>query len=314
MKMTQDVTCRSCFVVLWMIALSVSVSADSPPVVKVWPDSPPAWDAPSEPEFDKTDESSRNVAGARLIRLSNVTEVQLHVFESADASGHASPVSVVICPGGGFNILAWDLEGTEVAQQLQAGGVSAAVLKYRVPTGKMKPAWKPVVQDIQRAIALVRAGKVFSNTPKHVGVMGFSAGGKAAAHASVAKERYYDSVDASDKQISAPDFACLGYPAWIVEKDDPTSFRDDLAVDQNSPPMFFVHADNDPHTVMNSVKLFQALHDAGVSSALHVFDGSGHGFGAREDGRADDLWPELFLRWIRDNGWLNEAVSKKVKE
>jgi endo-1,4-beta-xylanase len=286
-------------------------TADEPAaskIISVWPADPPAWDAPSEPERDTSDAQSNLVAGQPLIRLGNVRKVELHVFEATDPEGKPSPTTVVICPGGGFSILAWDLEGLEIARQFQAGGVSAVVLKYRVPTRAMKPAWTPVLQDMQRAIALVRAGKVTSNIPTTVGLLGFSAGGKASAHAATAAQRAYESVDEYDAEISPPDFAALIYPAWIVEDDDPSKLRDSLAVDKNSPPMFFAHADNDPHQVLNSVTLFEKLHAAGVPAALHVFSGSGHGFGARMDGRADDLWPELCIRWIRDNGWLDAST------
>ena len=293
------------------LAMFGLVYAEPPTVLSVWPDSPPAWDAPEEAE--NLTKKGGTVAGRPVTRLSNVSNVELHIFEAVDGESAESPVGMVICPGGGFNILAWDLEGLEIARLMQAGGVSVAVLKYRVPTKSMKKPWQPVVQDIQRAIALVRSGKVFSTTPKHVGVMGFSAGGNATVHACIATERQYEQVDAADKNITAPDFACLIYPAWVVEDDNPKKFRDGITVDAKTPPMFLAHADNDPYQVLNSVRLFEELHDAGVQSALHVFSGSGHGFGAREDGRADDLWPELCLRWIRDSGWLpplsKEAMS-----
>lgn len=280
-------------------------------IVSVWPDQPPAWDVPNEPEVDKTKDSDNLVAGRRLMRIGNVSKVELHVFEAKDESGAPSPVCVVIAPGGGFNILAWDLEGLEIARQFQDAGISAAVLKYRVPTRSMDKPWKPVVQDMQRAISIIRAGQAVSNRPEQVGLMGFSAGGKATVHASTTSERQYDSLDDADREVRRPDFACLVYPAWIVEDADPTKLRDGIVIDDQTPPMFFAHADNDPHQVLNSVALYQELHRVGTPAALHVFTGSGHGFGGRIDGRADDLWPELCIRWIRDNGWLTPTSSPK---
>lgn len=280
-------------------------------IVAVWPDQPPAWTVPEGPEVDKTKDSDNLIAGRRLMRIGNVSKVELLVFEATDEAGTPSPVCVVIAPGGGFNILALDLEGLEIARQFQNAGISAAVLKYRVPTRSMDKPWKPVVQDMQRAISIIRAGKVFSNLPERVGLMGFSAGGKATVHASTTGERQYASLDDADRDIRRPDFACLVYPAWIVEDDDPTKLRDGIVVDDQTPPMFFAHADNDPHQVLNSVVLYQELHRVGTPAALHVFTGSGHGFGGRIDGRADDLWPELCIRWIRDNGWLSKPSSPK---
>lgn len=274
-------------------------------VVRVWPDEPPAWQATEQDERDLSNAKSNLVAGEPIIRLGHVRDVELHVFEATDETGEPSDAAVIIAPGGGYSILAWDLEGIEIAKQLQAGGVTAIVLKYRVPTSPMgDEKWKPVVQDIQRSIALVRDGKVTSTTPKRVGALGFSAGGNAVARTSTSKTRHYESVDSSDETIRRPDFACLVYPAWLVVKEQPEQMMEGIEVDSQTPPMFFAHSEDDPHKVLNSVTMFRQLHAAGVPSALHVFTGSGHGFGARFDGRADDLWPELCIRWIRDNAWI----------
>lgn len=272
-------------------------------VLPVWPSDPPKWDAPTEPESDFTKPTDNQVGGKRLIRLGNVSTPEMHVFPAKDANGNPSKTIMVICPGGGFSILAWDLEGTEIADQLVAGGVTSVVLKYRVPTRTMEPKWKPPVQDIQRAIALIRAGKVTGDIPEKVGVMGFSAGGHAACRSATIVERQYDAIDDADQEIRLPDFACLIYPAWLVKKDSHKEL-DGFEINENSPPMFLVHGEDDRLTVMNCVTVFSKLHEAGVPSALHVFTGSGHGFGGRMDDRADDLWPELCLRWLRDENLL----------
>ncbi|WP_160167266.1 alpha/beta hydrolase [Rhodopirellula sp. SWK7] len=285
-------------------AFATEIARQSDMVVRVWPGEPPEWDTPEKAEQDISTEDSRTVAGHPVIRLSNVRDVELHVFPATTESGKPSPVTVVICPGGAFNILAWDLEGLEVAKRFQEAGVNAAALKYRVPSRKMEPKWQPAVQDIQRSIAMIRAGKVTPNVPAHVGVLGFSAGGNAAFHAATAENRLYKAVDAADAEISPPDFAALIYPAWIVQDDRPDQFREQIEITAETPPMFLAHAENDKHQVFNSVTVFQRLHAVGVPAALHVFTGSGHGFGARIDGRADDLWPELCVRWMRDSGWL----------
>lgn len=280
-----------------------------PKVVRVWPNEPPTWQPSELPEQNMTAADGRPVAGKPVIRLGHVRDVELHVFEARDNNGDPSETAVIIAPGGGYSILAWDLEGTEVAKKLQAGGVTGIVLKYRVPTAPMgDEKWKPVVQDIQRSLALVRDGKVTTERPEHVGLMGFSAGGNAVARTATARVQHYDSMDSSDETIHRPDFACLIYPAWLTEKDQPGKLIAALEVDESTPPMFLAHGEDDRITVLNSIALFQALHAAGVPSALHVFTGSGHGFGSREDGRADDLWPELCLRWIRDHGWSSPSL------
>lgn len=273
------------------------------PVVTVWPNSPPTWDAPTQPESDTSGPHDRSVAGQPVIRLGHVSIPQLHVFAAKDAAGQPSSTIVVVCPGGGYNILAWDLEGTEIAQQFQASGVTAVVLKYRVPTRPRDDRWTPVIQDIQRSIALCRSGAVTGSVPTHVGVMGFSAGGNAAARAATTTQRTYESVDDADATITPPDFACLIYPAWLVQEDDPDTLQDGITINAQTPPMFLAHAENDGLTVMNVVTTFTRLHQAGVPAALHVFTGSGHGFGSREDGRADDLWMPLCVRWLHDAGF-----------
>ncbi|MFG0265685.1 MAG: alpha/beta hydrolase [Rhodopirellula sp. JB055] len=295
---------------MWIAALTTTwmlgtcFGADPSQVVPVWPSDPPKWDAPTEPERDFTKPTDNQVGGRRLIRLGNVSTPEMHVFPAIDQNGEPSKTVMVICPGGGFSILAWDLEGTEIAEQMVTGGVTSVVLKYRVPTRSMDPKWKPPVQDIQRSIALIRAGKVTGNVPDQVGVMGFSAGGQAACRAATITERQYDAIDTADQEISLPDFACLIYPAWLVKNDAPNEL-DGFEINENSPPMFLVHGEDDRLTVMNCVTLFTQLHNAGVPSALHVFTGSGHGFGGRMDDRADDLWPDLCLRWLRDENLLN---------
>ncbi|MEM1224627.1 MAG: alpha/beta hydrolase [Planctomycetota bacterium] len=287
-----------CVIVSFLSPMAMSADTVRP----LWPDSPPSWDAPTEPERDITDANGRLQAGRRVTRLTNVAEPSVHIYEARNNKGKASETAVVICPGGGFNILAWDLEGTEIAEQFQAGGVTAILLKYRVPTRKRDDPWTPVVQDVQRAIAMTRSGQLTSSTPTSVGCLGFSAGGNAVAHAATAKSAQYESVDSADEIITPPDFACLVYPAWLVQDDDPTELRDGIVVDASTPPMFIAHAENDRLTVFNAVTMFSKLHQAGVPSSLHVFTGSGHGFGARDDGMADDYWVDLCLAWLVDAG------------
>ena len=296
------------FALIAMMASATGVcadcyGADPSDVLPVWPSDPPKWDAPTEPEADLTKPTDNKIGGKRLMRLGNVSTPEMHVFPAKDADGNPSKTVIVVCPGGGFSILAWDLEGTEIAEQLVSGCVTSVVLKYRVPTRTMEPKWKPPVQDIQRTIALIRAGKVTGETPDKVGVMGFSAGGQAACRTATITERQYDAIDDADQQIRLPDFACLIYPAWLVKEDSPDELNG-IEITEDSPPMFLAHAEDDRLTVMNCVTTFTKLHEAGVPSALHVFTGSGHGFGGRMDGRADDLWPELCLRWLRDENLL----------
>ena len=283
--------------------LAVAQTADADHVVPVWPTDPPAWNVPQQTEQDTTKGDGRFVAGKRVIRLGFVSKPQLHVYR---ADGDAS-TAVLICPGGGYSILAWDLEGTEIATWLQGIGVTAVVLKYRVPTRNEPSNWLAPVQDIQRSLSLIRGGALDGVSPKRVGVLGFSAGGNAAARAATTTERMHDPVDELDQASVVPDFAVLVYPARLVDEDDPTRLAEGISVSEKSPPIFFAHAADDRLTCLNSVTLYQNLFRAGVtSSALHIFSKGGHGFGGRMAGDPTDAWQDLCADWLRSQGWLTQ--------
>lgn len=282
----------------------IQTSASPVGVVQIWPGEPPQWNAPDQAEHDTSDADSQSVAGRPVIRLGFVSKPELHVYRANSLK--QSDTAVVVCPGGGYSILAWDLEGTEIAEWLQGIGVTAAVLKYRVPTRDEEEKWLPPVQDIQRSISLIRSGAVKGFKPARVGVLGFSAGGNASARAATAPKRFYEAVDESDEASATPDFAVLIYPAWLVEKEEPTKLIDDVKVTDQTPPMFLAHAFDDRITCLGSVTLFSELQRRNIAAALHVFAGGGHGFGARISGTADDHWPSLCESWMRDSGWLKE--------
>ena len=284
-----------------LLAGDASLTADH--VISVWPDAPPSWDAPSEAERDTSGPDSGLVADEPLIRLGFVSKPQLHVFRPEQGS---TGTAVVICPGGGYSILAWDLEGTEIAQWLRGLGVTAVVLKYRVPTRSNENKWLAPVQDIQRSISLVRSGAIRGVKPERVGVLGFSAGGNASARAATADRRHYEVIDDTDRASAMPDFAVLVYPAWLVTKDDPSKLIDDLHVNRESPPMFLAHAADDRIDCMSSVTLFNELKQNGVASSLHIFANGGHGFGGRKIGKLSDRWRDLCAIWMRNQGWLKK--------
>jgi endo-1,4-beta-xylanase len=276
-----------------------SRSADQ--VFSIWPGSPPKWNPPDQPEQDTSGDDGRLVAEKPVIRLGFVSKPELHVYHPEKG---ASQTVVLVCPGGGYSILAWDLEGTEIAQWFQGIGVTAIVVKYRVPTRSNKTKWLAPVQDIQRSISLVRGGALESVSPKRIGLLGFSAGGNASARAALAPQRHYEPGDRYDQASPRPDFAVLVYPAWLIDEDDPTKLIDELEVNEKSPPIFFAHAYDDRISCMSSVTLFSQLKRNGVSSSLHVFSSGGHGFGGRVANQPTDAWRELCTTWMRNQGWL----------
>lgn len=284
-----------------LMAEDGSSTADQ--VLSIWPAAPPAWDAPTEPERDTSGPDSRLVADQPVIRLGFVSKPELHVFRPPQ---QATETAVVICPGGGYSILAWDLEGTEIAEWLQGLGITAAVLKYRVPTRTSEVKWLAPVQDIQRSISLVRSGAIDGVAPKRVGVLGFSAGGNASARVATATQRHYEAIDQMDRASAMPDFAVLVYPAWLVTDQDSSQLIDELQVHEGSPPMFFAHAADDRIDCISSVTLFNELKQHGVASSLHVFASGGHGFGGRITGSPSDRWRDLCANWMTNQGWLKK--------
>ncbi len=264
-------------------------------VVPIWPGEPPSWTRPEKAESTDDGVTSRRVAGQPVSRISNVSKPELHLYPSGGAT-----TTVVICPGGGYHILAWNLEGTEIAKRFQEDGFNAVVLKYRVPTAKEDQKWLAPVQDVQRSIALVRSGAIASIKTQRVGVLGFSAGGYTAARAATTLERHYAGVDDSDQADFKPNFAVLAYPAYVTENPKSPKLNDHWKITSKTPPMFFAHAFDDPYTCMASVGLFSELQRNGVPSSLHVFSKGGHGFGGREAGQETDYWLTLCMAWMRD--------------
>ena len=279
-----------------------SIDAGAPTkVASVWPGRAPEWNAPEAAETDTTGPTGGKVAGRRVIRLGNVSKPEIHIYEPKEK---VSDTAILIAPGGGYSILAWDLEGTEIAEWLQELGITALVVKYRVPTRNEPEKWLAPVQDLQRSIAMLRNGGIEGLSPKHIGVLGFSAGGNASARVATARQRFYEPVDDFDRGEIKPDFAILVYPAWLVKNDDRSELIDEISVNDQTPPMFFAHAADDRVTCMSSVTLFGHLATQEIPSALHVFASGGHGFGGRQAGNATDTWPSLCEDWMRSQNWI----------
>ncbi|HEU4754672.1 MAG TPA: alpha/beta hydrolase [Armatimonadota bacterium] len=275
----------------------------------VWPGQPPGETAPLGEEKDMTKPEDGKIAGKRLIRLGNVSRPVLAVFrpERAKDTGAA----VVIAPGGGYSILAWDLEGEEVAAWLNSIGVTGVVLKYRVPRRPDQPKDKPPVtalQDAQRAVSLVRSkAKEWGLDPARIGMLGFSAGGHLAAWtATNPDQRAYSAVDEVDRVSCRPDFLVLVYPAYLANKEG-TGLMPEIRVSKDTPPTFFAHAANDPVTAENSALMFLALKRAGVPAELHIYNSGGHGFGLRRTEEPCTTWPARCEEWLRARGVLQAS-------
>lgn len=279
--------------------LGTSERADE--VLNVWPAKPPGPGHKVGPEQDMTKPTDKLIAGERIIKLGNVSTPQLHVFHPPEGKRNGS--AVVICPGGGFYILAWDLEGTEVAKWLNSLGFTAVVLKYRVPSPKQEPRWLPPVQDAQRAISIVREkSEQWKINPEQVGILGFSAGGVTAAISSYGTKRYYEPIDNTDKQSWRPDFSVLIYAAGMADPSG-TKLSQFFDINVDSPPTFMAHAFDDFVPLENCLVLMGALKKAKVPSELHIYDRGGHGYGLRhEDGKPVTSWTTRCAEWLRVRG------------
>ena len=231
--------------------------------------------------------------GDDVLRLTAISEPSFTVYPAQSAQ--PAP-AVIICPGGGYSILAYDKEGTELAAWLNTLGITGVVLKYRVPNNR-----EGAFQDIQRAIRIVRHRAAEWNIAKdRVGVMGFSAGGHLSARLSVfAGPATYPRVDAADDQPLRPDFAILGYPAYLDQGMVPQ-------VDAKTAPTFIAQAVDDKKFIVGTDAYFAALKETKGPHAFFRCATGGHGHGLRSDKEAK-AWPDKCQAWLRQIGVLPAA-------
>ncbi|MDC0325406.1 alpha-L-fucosidase [bacterium] len=274
-------------------------------IIKLWESNPPEPNMELPPEVDTTKPGGNLVAGRRVIRTGNVSTPTLTVHRPEQ--GKANGTSILICPGGGHHILAWDLEGMEVAEWLNDHGVTAFILKYRVPSRERDGRrWISAVQDAQRAVSLIRQqADQWEIDPERIGILGFSAGGETAALTALLDQRQYESRDTTDDISHLPNFSILIYSAGLVNKDK-TGLPNLVKVTKNSPPMFLAHAFDDGVPVEGCLFLMQALKREGVASELHVYSQGGHGYGLRETANPVTTWHHRCADWMRIQGWLSK--------
>ena len=292
------------FAVLLLVQLHGAAIAAEPITLDVWPGKPPGETKELPPEADQTKPEDRLIAGRRIIKLGNVSTPQLAVYQPPKAKNTGA--AVVICPGGGHHILAWDLEGTEVAEWLNEIGVTAIVLKYRVPFRDPEKRWLAATQDAQRAMSLIRwRADEWSIDPGRIGILGFSAGGEVAGLVSIfGEDRKYEPVDDVDKSRIRPDFAVLVYAGNLVDRET-SQLQEYVKVTKDCPPMFLVHAYDDGVTALNSLLVAAELKKAGVPAELHLYATGGHGYGLRPVAEHPvTQWPKPCGAWLKTMGFL----------
>lgn len=296
----------------WIAASSTALPQAAPgdrPVpteLKLWPGLAPGETAGHiealGPERDTTRADGQRIAGRPVIRLGGVTEPTLTFYP---APGDGVKPLVLVCPGGGYHILAWDLEGTEVCEWLNEIGYHAALLKYRVPRRENQPAHLAPLQDAQRAMSLIRARATdWQVDSDHIGVLGFSAGGHLAAVLSTGQpERAYKQVDASDEHGFRPQFTLLIYPANLIQRNaDPAGqISPLLTVNPSTPPTFLAMTQDDAVGVEHVLHYAVALQQNRVPLEMHVYPEGGHGYGLRRTELPVTHWHDRATDWLR---WL----------
>ena len=242
-------------------------------------------------------------AGDQTIRITNVTKPTITVFRPPAEKNTGT--AVVICPGGGYGILAFDKEGTEIAEWLNSIGVTGVVLKYRVPARKGRERYAAPLEDAQRALGMVRQrAKEWGINPDRIGVLGFSAGGHLAAVLSNNEKRTYEPVDEADKVSCRPDFALLIYPAYLVAEKESNQLAPELKVTPNTPPTWLVQTEDDGIRVECSLYYYLALKNARVPVEMHLYPSGGHGYGLRPSSHLVSTWPKRAEDWLRSRGVL----------
>lgn len=265
------------FIIACFFLLNSGLCQDT---IHVWPGLVPGEKEPPHPAV-VSDNHSGNVT-----RLTDVTDPVLEVFKPD--SGMEKNISIIVCPGGAYKILAIDKEGYEIARWLNTLGITAYTLQYRVPDKQ-----DGALQDIQRAIRLVRQ----TDPLKTIGVMGFSAGGSLSARAATLfDKKTYKPVDNADTLSCRPDFAVLIYPAYL-DLGENHSLTPELVIGADTPPFFIFNTADDSYG-NSSLVMTTALRDHKIPVELHVMPKGGHGYGLRKGKLAAETWPGLLKKWI----------------
>jgi acetyl esterase/lipase len=293
------------------VLAAATAHAAEPLVIDVWPGKPPA-DAGIQGEEKTRIYDSPIVGPTKLI--TNVTRPTLTIYQPPKDKN--TKTAIVICPGGGYWNLFWDLEGEEVAAWLNSIGVTGIILKYRVPRRAGETTTEPApgpLLDAQRAISLVRsrAGE-WDIDPKRIGMVGFSAGGYLAfSTATNFGKRMYEPIDDIDKVSSRSDFAIMCYSGYLKDKEK-DAIRPALRIPADTPPIFLAHANDDSEKVggsnaEHSAFMYVALKRAGVPVELHIFENGNHDFGVRQNDKLASSWMELCVKWLQAHDFLKDA-------
>ncbi|UOB17578.1 alpha/beta hydrolase [Abyssalbus ytuae] len=270
------------FLLFILLFISEFIFSQSDETIYLWPDKVPNEIKAKSPPV-QTPDTSRGV-----IRITKITNPLLSIYRPADSINNRS--AIIIAPGGGYNYLAINIEGSEIANWLNSLGFTAFVLQYRVPGNRLG-----ALNDIQRAIRIVRSKSAdFNLSPNKIGVMGFSAGGNLSLLACANfKNSSYASTDLTDSINCRPDFGVLIYPAFKKNEANPK-----IHFNRNMPPLF-IFGTFDDFLAEGFFELGNQLKETKTSVQMHLYEAGGHGYGLRNKNPAAKVWPDLFSNWIK---------------
>jgi acetyl esterase/lipase len=242
------------------------------------------------------------IAGKRVARIGFVSKPTLAFYPAP--SGKNTGATIVVFPGGAYQIIAYDLEGTEVCDWLNGIGVNCALVKYRVPNAGPFPKYTQDLADAQRAVRIVRQhASQWQLDANRVGVLGFSAGGHLVAVLGAhAADPIYPAIDDADKLSARPDFTLLIYPGYLQSDDDPLAASPEVKPVAPTPPSFLIQTEDDTAKVESALVYYEALKQAKVPAEMHLFANGGHGYGLRPTKLPVTHWPDLAATWLRTLG------------
>lgn len=239
-------------------------------------------------------EETREHAGRSAICVTDVATPTITIYKAKRPA--ANPKTIIVSPGGGYNILSMDKEGRELCQILNENGYDAVLLKYRVPRREGREKHEAALEDLQRTISTIRAkGNKYGICSDNIGVVGFSAG----AHLSVmacCSDRIYEKIDKIDEKSCTPDFCALVYPAYLSGAN--FALSPEVKITEKTPKTFIVQAIDDTKYVDSSLFYYYALKEAKIPSELHIFANGGHGNGVWKMGKDFDSWSDRYIEWL----------------
>jgi len=297
--MTTSFPARCVAVGLAFLAPLAALADEARSPIVLWPSGAPGETDKIGEEVNQSKPTEKGVAGKPIIKLANVSNPTLTIF--SPPKDKETGATVMVCPGGGYNILAYDLEGSEICEWLNSIGVTGALLKYRVPRRQGLDKQAAPLQDAQRAMGILRQhASEYGIDPKRIGVLGFSAGGHLSAALSTNYDaRTYPRVDEADDQSCRPDFAVLVYPAYLTVKEQNDAVSPELKITAQTPPTFLVQTEDDGVRVESSIFYFLGLKAAKVPAEMHIYPSGGHGYGLRPNGQDVTTWPARVEDWMR---------------